>query len=61
MLTMLGGWAIMLAAGILWFALIDMITPEMFLLGFCAVIFILDVLLLRWLKRKGAERFSHLS
>lgn len=61
MLTMLGGWAIMLASGILWFALIDRITPEMFLLGFCAVIFILDVLLLRWLKRKGAERFSHLS
>ena len=28
---------------------------------FCAVFFVLDALLLRWVKTTGAERFSHLS
>ena len=62
MLTMLLCWGVILAAGapcLMWLA--GLVSPEAFLLGFCAVFFALDALLLRWVKTTGAERFSHLS
>ena len=47
------------ALGLMWLA--ELVSAEAFLLGFCAVFFALDALLLRWVKTTGAERFSHLS
>ena len=62
MLTMLLCWGVILATGALWLMwLAELVSPEAFLLGFCAVFFALDALLLRWVKTTGAERFSHLS
>ena len=62
MLTMLLCWGAVLAAGALWLMwLAELVSAEAFLLGFCAVFFALDALLLRWVKTTGAERFSHLS
>lgn len=62
MLTMLLCWGVILAAGALWLMwLAELVSAEAFLLGFCAVFFALDALLLRWVKTTGAERFSHLS
>ena len=62
MLTMLLCWGVILAIGALWLMwLAGLVSAEAFLLGFCAVFFALDALLLRWVKTTGAERFSHLS
>ena len=62
MLTMLLCWGVILAIGALWLMwLAELVSAEAFLLGFCAVFFALDALLLRWVKTTGAERFSHLS
>ena len=62
MLTMLLCWGVILATGALWLMwLAELVSAEAFLLGFCAVFFALDALLLRWVKTTGAERFSHLS
>ena len=62
MLTMLLCWGVILSTGALWLMwLAELVSAEAFLLGFCAVFFALDALLLRWVKTTGAERFSHLS
>ena len=62
MLTMLLCLCVILATGALWLMwLAELVSAEAFLLGFCAVFFALDALLLRWVKTPGAERFSHLS
>ena len=61
MLTMLVCWGVLLAAGAAWLMwLAELVSPEAFLLGFGAVLFLLDTLLLRWLQTAGAERFSRL-
>ena len=62
MITMFTCWGIILAAGALWMmGLAELVSAEAFLLGFSAVFLAVDALLARWLKTRGAERFSALS
>ena len=61
MLTMLGCWGVILAAGALWLMwLAELVPADAFLLGFGAVLLLVNALLLRWLRTRGAERFSQL-
>ena len=62
MITMFTCWGIILAAGALWMmGLAELVSADAFLLGFSAVFLVLNALLVRWLKTRGAERFSALS
>ena len=62
MLTMLAGWCMLIAAGALWLMwLSSLVSPQVFLLSFGALLLALDVWICRWLKTSGADRFSHLS
>lgn len=62
MITMFGCWGILLAVGALWMMwLAELVSADAFLLGFSAVLLAVNALLVRWLKTRGAERFSTLS
>ena len=62
MITMFGCWGIILAVGALWMMwLAELVSADAFLLGFSAVLLAVNALLVRWLKTRGAERFSALS
>ena len=62
MITMFTCRGVILAAGALWrMGLAELVSAEAFLLGFPAVFLAVDALLVRWLKTRGAERFSALS
>ena len=61
MLTMLGCWGVILLAGALWLMwLAELVPADAFLLGFSAALLLVNALLLRWLRTRGAERFSQL-
>ena len=62
MIAMFGCWGIIIAVGALWMMwLAELTSAAVFLLGFSAVLLAVNALLLRWLKTRGAERFSALS
>ena len=59
--TMLLGWAVLLAMGLLWFLLLDGHIPaQAYLLIWSAVLALLSVLSGRWIMTRGARRFDAL-
>ncbi len=59
--TMLLGWAVLLAMGLLWFLLLDGYIPaQAYLLIWSAVLALLTVLSGRWIMTRGARRFDAL-
>ena len=58
MLALFGGWALVLALGGLYFALQKFVTPLLYLICAAAVLLIVSIVLLFWLKHKGAQIFE---
>ena len=60
MLTLFGGWALVVAFGGLYFAVMRFITPMLYLICVCAVLTAGCIAVFLWLKTKGTEIFEAL-
>ena len=59
--ALFGGWVIVLALGVLYYLTLDWITPAAYLLCVTALLLVLSIALLSWLRTKGAKIFEHLT
>ena len=59
-ITLFGGWLLALAVGLLYYPLLDVLAPAVYLLGVTAVFALAAWLLNRWLARRGAAIFASL-
>lgn len=60
MVSLFGGWAVVLALGILYLVLADTITPLLFLTAAGILFSVVAIVLYFWLKNKGARIFAYL-
>lgn len=60
MLALLGGWAAVLACGAVYFAVRQFISPAVYLIIIILLLALLDAVLYRWIKTKGADIFKSL-
>ncbi|MGN1444262.1 MAG: hypothetical protein ACI4XE_10495 [Acutalibacteraceae bacterium] len=60
MLALFGGWAILLALGGIYFAVMKFITPLVYLITVSALLAVVGILLLRWVNTKGTKIFETL-
>lgn len=58
--ALFGGWAVVLGAAILYYALRNVLSPAAYLAAVCALLVMISVLLFIWLKRKGARILAEL-
>lgn len=60
MIAMFGGWAVLLLLGMIYFLLINWVSPLLYLLFTMVLLLIADSFILRWLKSRGAQIFESL-
>lgn len=60
LITLFGGWAVVLALGVIYFALRHFISPTVYLIIICAMMLALCSALYVWIKNKGSRIFAAL-
>ena len=60
MLTLFGGWAVVLALGGLYLAVMRFVGPLLYLVCVAALLLLVDIILLHWLRTRGTRIFETL-
>ena len=60
MLTLFGGWGLVVLLGVLYIPLSEVLAPTLYLALVCVILLALSVFLLLWLKKSGVRRFEGL-
>ena len=55
MISLFGGWVIIIALGVIYLALMKLITPLVYLILISVLMAVIGVLLLKWIDTKGAK------
>lgn len=60
MITLFGGWIIAIAIIVVYYLLLDMLNPVYYLTGVAALLLVISLALMAWLRKRGAEIFEKL-
>ena len=60
MLVLLGGWALLVVFGILYYLLRNVMTPAVFLVCLAVVLLVVTIAMLGWICKKGVRIFDSL-
>ena len=60
LITMFGGWAVVLILGAVYFLLRNLLSPTFFMLCVAVLLLAVDIILFSWLRTRGARIFETL-
>ena len=60
MIAIFGGWVIVIALGILYYAVSGFLSASLYLILAVALVLVVTAVMLLWIRKKGAEIFSKL-